>query len=305
MSNQYNGQLSNQHDDEILVTIYELIDLKNEEAYDEVSLELSKLENKSSINRIVPGKINRILHTCYFSFSLKLVKLLLEFGADPNTKNYRKETILYLFVNNNIMFNSLGRNFKSHLETMAIQIEIIETLVNFGADISFTPKNYPFIFDVVLCSVEILNLFLVKDPSLIYSMEKNRTLLMTAVGLHGRENMNCLLNYGLDPNFVNSSGESALSLAVSMNHYDSVKILLKHGAKITPEIVEILETERDNIFSDDFTIEIDRKYDSEKKKIKNLFLDHSGNSSMKTLILLEIKEMNFSLENLPESFYKN
>ncbi|KUI69387.1 Ankyrin repeat and KH domain-containing protein 1 [Cytospora mali] len=143
------------------------------------------------------------------------IRLLLLFGAEPNT--YDTHDVTPLFQATHMGF-----------------LEGAKMLVKYGADpnLAAGPENdTPLALAAVEGNLDLVHLFLTYggDPGRI--MANNNTVLVRAINRKTpRQVIELLLNYGSDPNGKNGEGTSPMSHAVIVQRLDIAQLLLDRGA---------------------------------------------------------------------------
>jgi ankyrin repeat protein len=210
---------------------------------------------------------------------IPLVRALLHKGADVNQRNARGETVLFDAVKNgNLPLVDILINYGAETDVNAVnndgisiliigiqrnRIEIVRRLLNAGVDFEIGIKN-PLEEAVYNGYAEMTNLLIEWGLDPFYMNANKETLLHTvsAKARHWEDSnyeytLELLLNYEdpygrkLDINRIDCMGDTPLSIAITNDHVDMVKILLDHGADpnlvyyenliISPEIQDLLD----------------------------------------------------------------
>ena len=121
-----------------------------------------------------------------------------------------------------------------------IDISIIETLIEYGADIKHRDKNgrFPLLEAASIGNIDVVKILL-KNNSFDNSSINKKALngnspLLEAVLSNNYELVSFLIDNGADVNIKNSLGVTPLIIAAGIN-YDTTKLLIKNGAKLKPK----------------------------------------------------------------------
>lgn len=143
------------------------------------------------------------------------VRILLLFGADPNTPDNRNITPLYLAVE---------ESFR----------DAVTMLLKYGADPNLPagPDNEtPFIMSVLEDKFDLARIILTYGGDVGRVMSNGDTALMAAITKkRSKKIIDMLLEYGSDANVKNREGHTPLFEAIQSNRVDVVTSLLDHGA---------------------------------------------------------------------------
>ena len=155
--------------------------------------------------------------------NLEIVKLLVEKGADINSKSKGQEALTPLFA------AILGNGNEKQ--------DTIKFLLDKGADVNarFISKGFeatPLMMAAAQKDTEIIRLILAKKPD-IHAVDAGTgiTALMMAVLNNNVENAKELLSQGADANTKAKNNATALSLARQENNKEMISILTNAGAK--------------------------------------------------------------------------
>jgi ankyrin repeat protein len=128
--------------------------------------------------------------------SPKIVKLLLEHGADPNITTSGETAIVPA-----VLYG---------------EFEITKLLIEHGANIEFQAEDgwrYSGLKSAAMYSNRILKYLLDQDGEIDFQDNKGNTALMYAVNAGHTENVKLLIESGANPTLVNENGATALSVA--------------------------------------------------------------------------------------------
>lgn len=203
--------------------LFELIDMDN---YDELK---TSLENGADLN--IQDCIGQtLLEAACQELSLKCVKLLLDFGIDPNRRSAYGYTPLHTKCKYHSQFLMNDEGVKINKN-----IECIKLLLAAGAnpdavnDRGETPLR-------IVC--EYFNMEAVK-VLLGVNADVNKTNYEGYLPLHvatryktGLDYMKLLLETGSKIDVVNSKGETPLQMACRYRNIEAIKLLLDHGVDI-------------------------------------------------------------------------
>jgi len=163
--------------------------------------------------------------TAAASGNLEIVKLLVEKGADINSKSKVKGELTPLFA------AILGNGKEKEKQ------DTIKFLLDKGADVNarFISKDFeatPLMMAAAQKDTEIVRLILAKKPD-IHAVDASTgiTALMMAVLNNNVENAKELLSQGADVNKKAKNNATALSLAKQENNKEMMSVLTNAGAK--------------------------------------------------------------------------
>ena len=152
---------------------------------------------------------NEKLFYCIVENRSLLIDLALEEGADPNALNEYEIPAL----SSAILYLQFGEQF-----------EIIEKLVNAGADVNLSDKHKktPVIYAATVGHVQTLDLLVSKGGDVNYGSDT--TALMEAVIWDRQKAVKYLLLHGADPAIKNSEGKTAEDIAVEQNKDEIIQL---------------------------------------------------------------------------------
>lgn len=187
--------------DDDVVYLNFLCEQREQFKYDDPRLELAKLAliNGANPNYRDSYGSSLLMKACYVS-NYEMVKILLEYGADPNIINFGSNCLFHIFMNG---IGYLNNNTKL----------IIELLSKYNININFQDENGNTV--LILAFNKLFN----------SSSEHNRYIL---------EIIDVLLNLGLNPNIQNKQGNNSLLLSYSFkyNFEEIIKLLLDYNANL-------------------------------------------------------------------------
>jgi ankyrin repeat protein len=184
----------------------------------------------------VDPNVQTKLGTTPLSFAVRhgnipLIKLLLKYGADPNTKLYDGDSILHLANAN---------------------MEIINILLEAGIDINTqNDKGYTYLFSLVeLRSFNYhvpLITKLLKLCNLNIKDHKGRTVLYHAVRCGNLKSVELLLQHNAYQ-IPDVDGKAPLHIAIQSRDYNMCELLLKHGAVFSGDMIQDLNAKFVELF---------------------------------------------------------
>lgn len=149
--------------------------------------------------------------------NLRLVKILLDRGADVNAKTYMDQTALYVSANNGF-------------------INVVNILLDHGADAKIrVKKSYESAAIAAITSghLHILKRLIDHEPELLKLPTVSGATILHAAAQIGRESsVEMLLKAGAQVDLKKKDGTTALSCAAALGHANIVKLLLSHGASL-------------------------------------------------------------------------
>ncbi|KAI0836249.1 ankyrin repeat-containing domain protein [Hypoxylon sp. FL0890] len=161
------------------------------------------------------GSDAHILNHAISRHDAETVRILLLFGADPNTPDNRNITPLYLAVE---------ESFR----------DAVTMLLKYGADPNFSAASEyetPFIVSVLEDKFDIARIILTYGGDVNHVIANGDTALLAAiVKKRSKKIIDMLLDYGSDANVKNAEGHTPLFEAIQSNRIDIVTSLLDHGA---------------------------------------------------------------------------
>ena len=169
-----------------------------------LALFLQKDENDNTlIHKVVKSKVNE----------QKIMKILLEYGANPNLKDANGQTPLHLAIADD-------------------KIEIVKLLLEYLVDYNSKDNsgNIPLTLAIKKNRIEIVELLLQYgvDPNL--KDDEGKFPLYLAIMDNNLEMVELLLKYGANPNLKDSLGDTFLHKAVQENDLRIVQLLINYGA---------------------------------------------------------------------------
>lgn len=172
-----------------------------------------ELDNGAQIDLSEPKSTLTALHFAAQEGHLDAVRLLLERGANINSKNFRSSTPLML-------------------ASRAGHLEIVRLLVEKGADLEIVDGRDETALFLAAESghVEVVKLLVAHGAKLnVRNISKQTPLFQAVFGDHD-EVATVLIEAGADVKLKDYSGESALHWAAGREAPELVKLLLRHGA---------------------------------------------------------------------------
>lgn len=170
------------------------------------------------LDRGVPPNLTPDHHTlneAIHQHDIEIVRLLLLFGADPNTPGYQAVSPLAAAIE------------EGFLDAAAI-------LLKYGADSNLSPAHKhdsPFAVAIAKEDTQFLRLFLIYGADVNQMMVDGETVLTKMINDRCNKSLiDLILRYGADPNGKTKAGKTALFEAISAGRVDIVTSLLDHGA---------------------------------------------------------------------------
>ncbi|KAI1411626.1 ankyrin repeat-containing domain protein [Hypoxylon sp. FL1857] len=161
------------------------------------------------------GSDAHILNHAISRHDPETVRILLLFGADPNTPDNRNITPLFLAVE---------ESFR----------DAVTMLLKYGADPNLSAgldNETPFITSVLEDKFDLARIILTYGGDVNHVMTNGDTALMAAIiKKRSKRIVDMLLEYGADANVKNREGHTPLFEAIQSNRIDIVTSLLDHGA---------------------------------------------------------------------------
>ncbi|KAL7624786.1 hypothetical protein AAE478_006358 [Parahypoxylon ruwenzoriense] len=161
------------------------------------------------------GSDAHILNQAITHHDAETVRIILLFGADPNTSDKRNITPLYLAVE---------ESFR----------DAVSMLLKYGADpnLAAGPESEtPFAVSIVEDKFDLARILLTYGGDVNHVMDNEDTILMKAViKKRTKRTINMLLEYGSDANAKNREGHTPLFEAIQSDRLEIVTSLLDHGA---------------------------------------------------------------------------
>lgn len=157
------------------------------------------------------------LEKSVFTGNTKMVKILLQAGADPSVKS--------LYSQKSPLHYALEENYT----------EIVELLIENGADIALEDFNgeTPIYGAIENKSYNLVKILIEKGTDVNYVAPEYYSPLRLACRKSTIEIVQLLIDAGADVNYVSSNGKlTALSDAIISNSKDKIELLLKSGAQI-------------------------------------------------------------------------
>jgi ankyrin repeat protein/serine/threonine protein kinase len=169
-----------------------------------LALFLEKDENDNTlIHKVVKSKVNE----------QKIMRILLEYGANPNLKDVSGQTPL-------------------HLAIVDDKIEIVKLLLEYLVDYNLKDNlgNTPLTLAIKKNRIEIAELLLQYRADLNLKDDKGRSPLYLAIMDNNIRMVELLLRYGANPNLKDDLGDTLLHIAVQENNLEIIKLLIRYGA---------------------------------------------------------------------------
>ncbi len=162
------------------------------------------------------GCLEKPIHKAAYKGDLKEVKEISD--RDPNERN----------VQDAQGFTPL------HLASGKGHIEIVEFLLNHGADIELEIFNgvTPLMLAAQYVTNETIKTLLEHGAKVNHKDKHGRTALHDAAMYRGKEIMNLLISYGADVNARDEHQSTPLHQAAMLNNIEAAKALVEHGADI-------------------------------------------------------------------------
>ncbi len=172
----------------------------------------------------------------------KILKLLIERGADVNLKNSEDDSPLFVAIN-------VGASFYLYADIVKLCVDIIELLLEYGADVNLKNKDgyIPFRCVLNLDRNTKMAKALLKGYKLNFKDDQGFTLLMHSVFENNKKMMKILVERGENIDEKDSSGKTALMYAVDNENLDIATMLLNLGAQFEDEYKEKLNELVDKI----------------------------------------------------------
>jgi ankyrin repeat protein/serine/threonine protein kinase len=169
-----------------------------------LALFLEKDENDNTlIHKVVKSKVNE----------QKIMKILLEYGANPNLKDVSGQTPL-------------------HLAIVDDKIEIVKLLLEYLVDYNLKDNlgNTPLTLAIKKNRIEIVELLLQYGADVNLKDDEGRSPLYLAIMDNNIRIVELLLRYGANPNLKDDLGDTLLHIAVQENNLEIIKLLIGYGA---------------------------------------------------------------------------
>jgi ankyrin repeat protein/serine/threonine protein kinase len=169
-----------------------------------LALFLEKDENDNTlIHKVVKSKVNE----------QKIMKILLEYGANPNLKDVSGQTPL-------------------HLAIVDDKIEIVKLLLEYLVDYNLKDNlgNNPLTLAIKKNRIEIVELLLQYGADVNLKDDEGRSPLYLAIMDNNIKMVELLLRYGANPNLKDDLGDTLLHIAVQENNLEIIKLLIRYGA---------------------------------------------------------------------------
>jgi len=186
--------------------------------------------------------------------SYEMVKLLLEYGANPLEKmsstyldisvaafsaSNEDSRILKLMFEYGANSNNLN-NFSAFSGAVSKnREENFNFLLENGFDVNATRRQKDSILSYCASEpsrVKMTKALLVHGADVNAQTDNNVTALLNAILLGNRENVALLLEYGADVNHQDANGNNAVARAVKFDNVEVLKVLIKYNADITSKL---------------------------------------------------------------------
>lgn len=173
---------------------------------------------KPTVNTLVYAIENRLI---------ELVKLLLDFGVNPNELFTYKYNVINMLIDNSISYNS------------GYIINLIKLLIQYNLNSNY--KNTQtgetlLMYSVKSNLIDMVKLFLEYTDNINTQDNNGYTALMYAVKINNISIVELLLTYNADPNIQNNYGNTSIFFAINnsinIDKNNILKILLKYNADI-------------------------------------------------------------------------
>jgi NAD-dependent deacetylase sirtuin 2 len=149
--------------------------------------------------------------------NLRIVKLLLDAGADVNAKTYMDQTALYVSSNNGFS-------------------NVVNILLDHGADAKIRMKTSfesPAFASITSGHLHILKRLLDHEPELLRLPTVSGATILHAAAQIGKEaNLELLLKYDIEVDAKKKDGTTPLACAAALGHAHVVRLLLEKGASL-------------------------------------------------------------------------
>jgi hypothetical protein len=159
-------------------------------------------------------ELNESLKLAIETNNTKIIKLFIESGGDPNTKQSNGNTLLL-----------------SNISTQ--DIDMITFLLEKGADPNMKSEKgiSPIAFACLIKNVEILKLLLEKGADPNTMLNNKNSVLTSVIGIQHVEMVKVLLEHGADPNKKDDAGYVPLATAFKYQNKEIINMLVKAGAE--------------------------------------------------------------------------
>ncbi len=229
----------------------------------------------SMINKQELSAGNSALNMAIIQKDSAIVKLLLQYGADPNILNYDGRTSLMYAVEKESMdivknllkykadpnkTHNKNRLNALHMAVLQRNKDIVELLLKYDADPNQKDSTgwTSLMKAVKKTHTKIAKLLLDHGAKINEQENRENTALHQAVSNQDKEMVELLLEYGADPNIQNEDGWTPLILSAEYGLPQIMKKLINHGADLYRETLKGNTALRRAMFSKKIQSEKDR-----------------------------------------------
>ena len=169
---------------------------------------------------------------------LDVLKILLDHGADVNTKDSDGSTSLMSATQKgklDFLGLLLERNAEVNAKTYRGQTALMMA-VNLAADKTDSYRNRPLTEEEVRQRIDIVKMLVAKKSDVNAKDSEEKTALYLAAQKGSTDLVKFLLDHGANVNAVDNNGSTPLTTAVSGGYTELVKILVDNGADVNARI---------------------------------------------------------------------
>jgi ankyrin repeat protein len=275
----------------------------------DITREFDNLENLERLLKLGPDIQNTKLKFMFLFDKKGVLGLLLDYGLDVNTRDYRSSTNLIEGAINYKDTESISKLIEKGLDIdtsgaliYAIsknELEMTAFLIKKGANVNYFYKNHkykylskmPLISAIQTNNEKMINLLVDAGAEIEFDGYDGETPLMYAFNADTHKAFKALINKGANVNCTTKKGETPLILLIKNKEFERIQFLIEKGANLNAK-------ENNNKSVLYYALETNNKKVIDMLTDAGAKIDHGGYGKDNPLVSSIVNERNNSIKTL-------